>query len=270
MGWTLAWTVYGVPFRVGGERYHPEAPEPSGGVIPHATPWRTIPGLTIAAGGCVRTTIRLVPLAVLLGSATTLGAQVVSPPAARSAAGIMVGVGLDARLKDGPDFTPQPSLHLAYARRGPHDRVAVRFGIDYATRRLQPMVATANGEPFMRTDRDGHADVLAAGVFASFALTTGRVQPYVLGGVGVHHQWWNWTQSAVALAPGVEVTTDTTTFRGRHTGGALSGGVGLSARARGVTLFAESRVTYLTGAGRSEARAGHAAVALPIIVGLRF
>ena len=207
----------------------------------------------------MRCTRPLLAIAVVGALAAPARAQ---EPAAEPRGQLVLAGGLDALLRDGAEFTPAPVLHAGYERRIGASRVGVRLAGDYFTQSRGDRIVRVNGEPVQRIESSSRVQIYGAGLLATYALARGRVQPYLIGGVGVQRLS---ARGSDASAPDGERQVE-------RTSAALSGGLGLSASLGRVGLFTEARFTRLpNGLGRAgDQQQGVRGQVIPLTFGVRF
>ena len=190
----------------------------------------------------------------LAGPATAAAQPLGAAPERR----VSLAAGLDGFLRDGSQATPQLAVHAGYdLRPAGAGRVGLRLGADYTTRRYGPSTVRVNGEPVGTVDRDGRSQVYGAVLLGTVRFTGARVRTYGLAGAGVY--------GLSERQRGPEAPA----YARTRLGPALSGGLGLEAPTRGVTVFGEARATYLTN-GIGGAPRGGRAVVVPLVAGVRF
>ncbi|MFL5574693.1 MAG: outer membrane beta-barrel protein [Gemmatimonadaceae bacterium] len=183
--------------------------------------------------------------------------QPAPPPVGR----IVLGAGVDARLRDGADATPALTLHAGYERRVGASRLGLRLAADYFAQHRGDYVVRGNdGMPVERIENSSDTHVYGAGLLATYGLAATPVRPYLIGGVGVSRLAYDRDRTAEALGGPLHVA---------RTSAALSGGLGLDARVGRLGVFAEGRFTYLpNGSGGREP--GVRGYVIPLTLGVRF
>jgi hypothetical protein len=165
---------------------------------------------------------------------------------------VLVGAGLDADLRERSEFLPAPSFQVGVERALPASRLSYRAAGDYYTRSFPTSTGVL-----------GRTHIFGVGLFGKYALTTNRIQPYAVGGLGVQHLIAR-NHRTIHPSGGGPTETDTS-WTARRTSPALSGGMGVQSAVGSVSLFLESRYTFLPNGGAHIRR-----FVAPITLGARF
>lgn len=188
-------------------------------------------------------------------------------PAPSSHTQVVFAAGSDGVVHTAGQRLLTPSVQVGVERRVAHSRFGLRLAIDYATRRLSSQATPIGilGSPGAGTLLGNRTSVYGAGLFGTYALATGRVQPYVLGSVGAAYS---------RLSQDVEHTTMDASGASQRviSSGWVSqrvptvgGGFGVAGSVGRVGVFAEARYTLLVRGDPAIRR-----VSGPIVLGVRF
>lgn len=153
-------------------------------------------------------------------------------------------------------------LQLGREWRAPGSRLGLQLTADFSGESAgdRPLNYSIVGEPLRTASSTSRR--LAINFGTAYSLTRGRLQPYLLGGVTVEHIWMRNHVQGTGTLP-----AESYDWGGTQTGAGVHGGLGLSLRLRGITLFSEVRATTaLVGGGGSFARRP----AIPFTLGFRF
>jgi opacity protein-like surface antigen len=202
-------------------------------------------------------------------TASALGAQTAPATApAPSPHRWIVSAGVDAVSEDDGGFRPGGTVHAGYERRLGASRVGLRVAGDY-WRQSERQSGLFGQAGYRITDR-----VVGVSALASVAFRQGgRLRPYLLGGVGVHHL----TQRLTGVGTGQNGLGEPVPAHVREVEARFSpsvtAGTGVDASlGRRAAVFLEVRGVLLPNGGRSSLEGGTHPVRgllLPLTVGLR-
>ena len=169
-----------------------------------------------------------------------------------------------AGLTLGQGNSPGPAIQLGREWRAPGSRLALRLSGDYARASTSNLfypgyyIDGAAGETRSLTQN------FTLGLGGTYTLRRGRIQPYLVSGFVLQYQVYRSQYEADPLAVVPPFFQNTSyTFTDHRLGFGLQGGVGVTAKVGGTTVFAESRL-LMPAVGLRAMRAA------PVTVGLRF
>jgi opacity protein-like surface antigen len=213
---------------------------------------------------------RLIPaLSTVLLTASALDAQTAPTTLpAPSPHRWIVSAGVDAVSEDDDRYRPGATVHAGYERRLGTSRVGLRVAGDYWQQSDQ------QSAQFGRAAYRVTGRVVGASALATVALRHGgRLSPYLLGGVGVHHLTQRLTGARTGQnAVSEQVPADVLELDARFSP-SVTAGAGINASlGRRAAVFLEVRGVLLPNGGRSSLASGTHPVRgllLPLTVGLR-
>ncbi len=113
--------------------------------------------------------------------------------------------------------------------------------------------------------RLGRTHIVGAGLFAKYAPTHGRTQPYLLGGLGAQYLTQRNHRAARTGATDGDGTTPETSWTASRTSPAISGGLGVLTSFGPAAHIVEGRYTFLPNGGAHIRK-----YIAPVTIGVRF
>jgi len=204
---------------------------------------------------------RLVTLALFVGAASPLLAQ---DSTARSGL-FVVGAGVSSAR----GRSAGPAGQLGYEWRAPASRFGIRLAAEYmGDPATSFQLFGSNGSdilPISTVRTTGSR--FSLGALTTFALATGRVQPYLISGVMLQHRRIDHRVTRIDPAPASFAFEDggpESTYKTRDLAFGIQGGLGVRARVGRSWLFTEIR-SQSTGSSPFSTR-----IATPVTFGIQF
>jgi hypothetical protein len=190
---------------------------------------------------------RVLAVACLLGGTSVVNAQ--QQASAPSYTDILLGVG---------HTLDEAAWSLGFEHKPAGSRVAWRVLLEQWDHHT--MLPTAD-QPDFHARRFLGAQLLGLRLFRQ----SRRVQPYVLGGLGVYRETYMFGHSSYTLDPdGAPIRGAMTTGHGERTNHFMLWGTGMNVKVSGVTLFGELKLPMPMGGGVGRFTAA------PFLFGIRF